>query len=116
VLAALYIFDITLIKCSILFMYRRTFTMITAWFRNAWWGILTLTLLWTITCIVLLALQGTNNLPKHGFSRLGISITGLVNALTDWLILGLPLYVVFQMKLQKKQRLALVSIFMVGSM
>jgi len=90
--------------------------MITRWFRIAWWGILTLTLLWTIACITLLALQGTGSLPKNGFSRLGISITGLVNAITDWLILGLPLYVVAQMKLQTKQRLALVSIFMVGSM
>jgi hypothetical protein len=90
--------------------------MITTWLRNTWWAVLTLTLLWTTACILLLALQGTNNLPKLGFSRLGISITGLFNALTDWLILALPLYVVTQMKLQRKQKIALVSIFMVGSM
>jgi hypothetical protein len=97
-------------------MYRRTFTMLTKWFSRAWWFLLTLTLLWATACITLLALEGTDSLPKHGFSRLGISITGLLNAFTDWLILGLPLYVVAQMKLQKKQRLALISIFMVGSM
>ncbi|KAF2478139.1 uncharacterized protein BDR25DRAFT_299836 [Lindgomyces ingoldianus] len=113
-LAVLYVFSITFIKSSILFLYRRTFTMLTTWFRYAWWSTFILTLLWTATCIILLALQGVDKLPKGGFSRLGISITGIVNAFTDFLILGLPILMVTRMKLRKNQKIALISIFLVG--
>ncbi|KAF2108667.1 hypothetical protein BDV96DRAFT_652606 [Lophiotrema nucula] len=113
-LAVLYVFSITFIKCSILFFFRRTFTMLISWFRYAWWSIFTLVLLWTATCIILLALQGADKLPKGGFSRLGISITGIVNAVTDFFILGLPIFMISRMKLQRKQKLALISIFMLG--
>jgi hypothetical protein len=90
--------------------------MCTRWFRYAWWFVLILTLLWTATCIILLALQGANKLPKGGFSRLGISITGIVNAFTDFLILGLPVFMISRMRLHRKQKVALISIFFVGAM
>jgi cytochrome bd-type quinol oxidase subunit 2 len=115
-LAVLYVFSITFVKLSIIFMYRRTFTMLTTWFRYAWYFTFTLTLLWTATCITLLALQTSGNLPKSGFSRLGISITGVVNAFTDVLILGLPALMVSRMRLARKQKVALMSIFLIGGM
>jgi hypothetical protein len=115
-LAVLYIFSITFIKLSIIFMYRRTFTMLTTWFRCAWYFTLALTLLWTTACITLLALQASGNLPKIGFSRLGISITGLINAFTDILILGIPAVIISRMKLASKQKVALLSIFFIGGM
>ncbi|KAF2012234.1 hypothetical protein BU24DRAFT_272779 [Aaosphaeria arxii CBS 175.79] len=113
-LALLYVFSITFIKASILFLYRRTFTMLTAWFRWAWWAIFALVLMWTSTCIILLALQRTNRLPKGGFSRLGISVTAIVNAFTDFLVLGLPAVRITKMSLRRRQKIALISIFMIG--
>lgn len=113
-LAVLYVFSITFIKLSILFMYRRIFTMLTRWFRYSWWAILTLTILWTITCVVLLALQASGKLPKSGFSRLGISITGVVNAFTDILLLGLPAAMISRMRLAARLKVALISIFLIG--
>lgn len=90
--------------------------MFTTWFRYAWWASFVLTLLWTVTCIILLILQGTDKLPKGGFSRLGISITGVVNAFTDCLILGLPAFMISRLKLQMRQKIAIISIFLIGGM
>jgi hypothetical protein len=88
--------------------------MLTTWFRYAWFITLTLTFLWTITCVLLLALQAADKLPKNGFSRLGISVTGIINAFTDFLILGLPAFMISKMRLQRKQKIAVISIFLVG--
>lgn len=113
-LAVLYVAAITFIKLSILFLYRRTFTMFEAWFRWAWWILLHLVLLWTITCVILLALEGVGGMPSNGFSRLGISITGIVNAFSDILLMLMPAIMISRMKLQKKQKIALISIFAIG--
>lgn len=90
--------------------------MFEPWFRWAWWILLHLVLLWTITCVVLLALQGIGEMPSNGFSRLGISITGVVNAFSDILLMLLPAIMISRMKLQKKQKIALISIFAIGGM
>lgn len=115
-LAITYIFAITSVKLSILFFYRRIFTMFEKWFRWCWWLLLSLILIWTAACIVLFALQVAGNLPKIGFSRLGISTTGIINALSDILLLVLPAVMISRMKLQTKQRIALISIFSIGGM
>jgi cytochrome bd-type quinol oxidase subunit 2 len=115
-LAVLYVFSITFIKLSIIFMYKRTFTMLKTWFRYAWYFTFTLILLWTATCITLLGLQASGKLPKSGFFRLAMSITGVVNGFTDVLILGLPAVMVSRMKLARKQKVALISIFLIGGM
>jgi hypothetical protein len=72
----LYILSVTFIKLSILFFYRRTFTLLETWFRWAWRAVLALVLLWTTTCILLLVLQKVGLVRKTEYSRLGISITG----------------------------------------
>jgi hypothetical protein len=115
-LAILYIFSMTFIKLSILFLFRRTFTMFYAWFRWAWWILLSIILSWTTTCIILVALQGAGKMPKSGFSRLGISTTGVINALSDILLLVPPAVMISRMKLQRKQKVALISIFGIGGM
>lgn len=115
-LAVLYVVTITFIKLSILFFYRRTFTMHETWFRCSWWCLLHLVVLWTATCIILLALEGIGKMPSTGFSRLGISITGIVNALSDILLLIPPAIMITRLKLQKKQKIALISIFGIGGM
>ncbi|KAF2028742.1 hypothetical protein EK21DRAFT_113597 [Setomelanomma holmii] len=113
-LAIMYILAVTFVKLSILLFYRRTFTMFEQWFRWCWWLLLGLILLWTAACIVLFALQVAGNLPKIGFSRLGISTTGVINALSDVLLIVLPAVMVSRLRMQKKQKIALISIFGIG--
>lgn len=90
--------------------------MFETWFRWAWWTILPLVVLWTLTAIILLALQGVGQMPMTAFSRLGISITGFVNAFSDILLLLMPAIMISRMTLQKKQKIALISIFGIGGM
>jgi hypothetical protein len=71
-------------------------------------------MLWTAACITLLALQETGRMPRHGFMRLGISTTGIVNGFSDMLLMILPAVMVYRLKLQKKQKIALISIFGLG--
>lgn len=104
------------IKLSILFLYRRTFTMLETWFRWCWWILVNLVMLWTATCIILLALQAVGKMPENSFARLGISTTGIINAFSDILVLMLPVVMISRMKLQKKQKIALISIFGIGGM
>lgn len=112
----LYVCSITFIKLSILFFYRRTFTLLERWFQLAWWATLVLVMLWAITCIVLIALQDTGALPKTSFSRLGISTTGLVNGLSDIILMILPAIMISRMHLHRKQKTAIIGIFMIGGM
>jgi hypothetical protein len=115
-LAILYIFAMASIKLSILFLYRRTFTMLETWFRWCWWILVNLVMLWTATCIILLALHAVGKMPENSFARLGISSTGIINAFSDILVLMLPVVMISRMKLQKKQKIALISIFGIGGM
>jgi hypothetical protein len=113
-LAVLYVFSVTFIKLSILFFYRRTFTMHEVWFKLAWWATMNLIFLWAATCITLIALQNTGTLPKAGFSRIGISTTGIVNGLSDVILMILPAVMISKMRLPKKQKIAIMGIFMIG--
>jgi cytochrome bd-type quinol oxidase subunit 2 len=115
-IAVLYILAITFIKLSILSFYRRTFTIRETWFRWCWALLLVLVLLWTSTCIILLALQETGTMPGGGFMRLGISTTGMVNGFSDLFLMILPTVMVSRLKLQNKQKIALISIFGIGGM
>jgi hypothetical protein len=113
-LAVLYVFSVTFIKLSMLFFYRRTFTMHEMWFKLAWWATMNLVLLWAATCITLIALQNTGTLPKAGFSRIGISTTGIVNGFSDVILMVLPAVMISKMRLPKKQKIAIMGIFMIG--
>ena len=115
-LAALYVVTLTLVKLSILFLYKRLFSILEVWFRKTWWIMFFLTLMWAIACFVLIALQGVKNMSKLGFSRLGIGITGLANAFSDLLLLLMPIVMIFKMKFQLKQKIAMMSVFGIGVM
>jgi cytochrome bd-type quinol oxidase subunit 2 len=115
-IAILYILAITFIKLSILSFYRRTFTIRETWFRWCWALLLVLVMLWTLACILLLALQETGNMPHNGFMRLGISTTGLVNGFSDIFLMILPAVMVSRLKLQKRQKIAMISIFGIAGM
>jgi hypothetical protein len=84
------------------------------WFKLAWWATMNLILLWAATCITLIALQNTGTLPKAGFSRIGISTTGIVNGLSDVILMILPAVMISRMRLPKKQKIAIMGIFMIG--
>lgn len=70
--------------------------------------------LWTAACIVLIALQDMGTVHRVGFSKLWVSITGIVNAVSDVALLVLPTVVVSRMKLPRRQKVALISIFGLG--
>ena len=115
-LAVLYVLSVTFIKLSILFFYRRTFTMFETWFRWSWWATLNLIFFWAATCITLIAMQNTGTLPRAGFSRLGISITGIVNGFSDIILMVLPAVMFSKMRIPQKQKVAIMGIFMIGGM
>jgi hypothetical protein len=115
-LASLYILTMTSIKLSILFLYRRTFTLHDAWFRWCWWTLLTLVILWTVTCSLLLALVVAGKTQAYEFPRLAIAATGVINTFLDVLFLILLGLMIARMKLQKNQKVALVIIFGMGGL
>jgi hypothetical protein len=77
---------------------------------------MSIVVLWTGTCIVLLGLQETGSVPRDEFGRLVISTTGIINAFSDSLLVVLPAVRISSMKIQKKQKIAVISIFGIGSL
>jgi hypothetical protein len=112
----LYFLAITLIKLSILFFYRNTFTMLEKWFRWCWWLLLGFVLLWTGTCLSLLILYTTETVKNDGFGRLAIAITGIINGVSDLILVILPAVRISSMKMHRKQKFALISIFAIGGL
>jgi hypothetical protein len=105
----------TSIKLSILFLYRRTFTRRETWFLWCWWILLALVLLWTATCTIMLAVWMAGKISNHEFPRLAISTVAMINTVSDILYLILLGLMIARMKLQKNQKLALVTVFGVGA-
>ncbi|KAJ4991580.1 integral membrane protein [Stagonosporopsis vannaccii] len=112
--AVLYIIAITLVKLSILFLYHRTFTLRQKWFRYCWWMLMTLTILWTLAGLILLVLQEIGTFPRYDFGRIAVPTTGIFNALSDILLMLLPVVMVSRLKMRRKQKIALVSIFCIS--
>lgn len=114
--AVLYIVAITLVKLSILFLYRRTFGSSEKWFRHCWWILMCFTMMWTVACIILLALQETGKMPGYNFDTTAVPATAVINAVLEMLLLLLPVVLVIRLKMTRKQKIALVSIFCIGGM
>jgi hypothetical protein len=112
----LHIFAMASIKLSILLFYKRTSDMLETWFRWCWWILLSVVLLWTAACVILLALHIVGKMPETGFPRLGASITGMINTLSDILFLILSAVIITRMKLSTDQKIALVTILGIGGM
>ncbi|OAK94744.1 hypothetical protein IQ06DRAFT_81410 [Phaeosphaeriaceae sp. SRC1lsM3a] len=112
--AVIYIVAITLVKLSILFLYHRTFTVREKWFRYCWWILMAFTILWTLACLILLALQETGELPRYAFGRIVVPTTGIFNAFSDMLLMLLPIVMVSRLKMRRKQKIALISIFCIS--
>jgi hypothetical protein len=113
----MYTFSIIIIKLSVLFMYRRIFTLNEKWFRLAWWANFILIFpCYTVSSITLTAYQvanaqkfGANNISKYASYALGS-----VNAISDVLVLVLPVAMVVRLVLRPREKAAIIGIFMLG--
>ncbi|PVI03033.1 hypothetical protein DM02DRAFT_626253 [Periconia macrospinosa] len=104
------------LKISILLLYRHVFAVHSRWFSVGWWGNFLLIMpCYTVSTFTLLGLQtsgtrfGTTDLSRYG--SIGI---GSFNALSDLLVLILPIGMVWQLTLPKREKAAVVGIFMFG--
>jgi len=52
-MCALYVLAFVFVNLSILFFYRRTFTMYEEWFGLCWWLLLITIVLWGLICVLL---------------------------------------------------------------
>ncbi|KAF2728641.1 hypothetical protein EJ04DRAFT_516464 [Polyplosphaeria fusca] len=116
-LGFMYTFAIIVIKISVLSMYHRVFTFNERWFRIGWWANFVLIFpCYTVTSITLTAWQvansekfGANNISKYASYALGS-----VNAISDVLVLVLPVIMISRLHLPSRERAAVMGIFLLG--
>ncbi|KAF1817440.1 hypothetical protein P152DRAFT_469878 [Eremomyces bilateralis CBS 781.70] len=118
------------IKMSILCFYIRVFGLTLRWFKIAVFTMITYSALWTVSMIIFVPLQCRP--VAHFWNRYRITdhpldgvcftdpsappiATSVLNTLGDIIILLLPLFVLNQLQLQLKKKLALFSVFLVGA-
>ncbi|KAF2875656.1 hypothetical protein BDV95DRAFT_603066 [Massariosphaeria phaeospora] len=118
-LGIFYTLAIIAVKMALLLMYRRIFTMNEPWFRLGWWiNFLLLMPCYTVFTFTLLGLQvgkpnqfGQNNT----LSKVGSPIGGAINAVSDLMILALPVgYVAHRLTLPMREKAAVMGIFCLG--
>ena len=117
-LGTFYTISIVVIKMSLLFLYRRVFTMNHTWFRVCWWGIfIFLFPIWTTWAFAQLGVQSSDPYSdKKALNDISTPILGFCNALTDILLLILPIRSTLRLNLPLKQKIALMAIFVLGSL
>jgi hypothetical protein len=117
-LGMFYIFSILTIKLSVLFLYRRIFTMNSRWFRIGWWmNFLFLFPGWTVVVFTLTGLQLTPTsgpLNTAGLSKIGSPIGRSLNALSDLMVLCLPVGMMLGLQLPKREKYAVIALFGIG--
>lgn len=120
---------ITTIKFSILLFYRRVFINHTTstWFRVAWYIITVWCFLWGVSTFIAAVFQctpvsylwtqfsGKTKGKCVDFTALLIA-TAAVNIFTDVAVLVLPMPMVWKMKIEKAQKLAVSGIFLLGGL
>ncbi|TGO61970.1 hypothetical protein BCON_0023g00280 [Botryotinia convoluta] len=108
-LGILYSITILAVKVSVLFMYRRIFTMNNKWFRVGWWfNLLFLFPGWTVAAYTLLGIQvSKGSLGDNKLSTIGSPLVGALNSLSDLMVLALPIGMVMQLKLPRQERIAI---------
>ena len=113
-----YILTILFSKLSVLFLFRRIFTMFNSNFRIAWWiNLLFLFPCWTVPCFTLLGITvARKDLRNSDISSIGTPTIACFNALSDLMVLLLPLWSVSKLRLPRQQKIALCGVFAVGMM
>lgn len=115
-----YLIGIGVVKCSILIMYSRIFD--TRAFRLAAWIIGGVTTLWTVLFIFLCIFQCTPiprawdlRIPGHCLNLNALWIGNAIpNIITDAIILAMPIYPVWKLRMRRSQRIAVLGIFLLG--
>lgn len=117
-IGVVYILTILFSKLSVLFLFRRIFTMFNTKFRVAWWiNLLFLVPCWSVTSFTLLGITVVRkDLRNSDISSIGTPTIAVFNALSDIMVLLLPIWSVLKLRLPKKQKIALCGVFGVGMM
>ncbi|KAF2688529.1 hypothetical protein K458DRAFT_330926 [Lentithecium fluviatile CBS 122367] len=113
----LYTLAIIIVKISVLFLYRRIFTMNERWFRIGWWAnFIILMPCYTVFTFTLTGLQVTRGLQfgHNDISRYAALVSGSINAVSDLLVLILPVGMVLRLMLPNREKAALLGIFSLG--
>lgn len=111
---------ITVTKASILMLYRRIFTLNLKAFRICWWISVSLVLAYFVAIIIIACTQCTpisrlwSLTAPCQTSFVPAAIFGSINALTDLIILTLPLPMVWGLHLPRKQKIAVSATFLLG--
>jgi hypothetical protein len=119
-LGILYSLAILTVKLSVLFLYRRIFTINSSWFRFGWWAnFLYLMPCFTIVTFTLLGLQlnpHTTAFKNNKLTTIGSPLVGGLNALSDLTVWCLPVTVVARLQLRRREKLAVIGLFSLGIM
>jgi hypothetical protein len=114
-----------LIKFSILCLYGRIFVETAPWFSRTLWVTAAFILLVTVPQCILYIFQcipidslWTEYAPGYPIKCLNFRIVivafGVINIITDWWILALPIPVVMGLSLQRRTKWSICSLFLVG--
>lgn len=117
-----YVLNLTIIKLSILSMYRRLFPSKTI--RLATWVLGSIATLWALTYIVIISLQCMPLQKWWSPATEGICLdlfgiylgNAIPNIFTDVSILVLPVTQVWRLQVRLWQRIVLIGIFLLGSL
>ncbi|KAF2198553.1 hypothetical protein GQ43DRAFT_443243 [Delitschia confertaspora ATCC 74209] len=117
-LGILYSLAILSIKISVLFMYRRIFTLNSRTFRIGWWAnLLFLIPCWTVLVFTFLGMQVSPRRTSFGYdklSKVGSPLVGALNALSDLTVLLLPIGIVWKLTLPRREKAAVMGLFSLG--
>ena len=117
-----YTLTISMVKISILLLYRRIFT--TPHFKRATLVVGTACIAWLIAALLCLAFQCRTNAERYSADALfsnqcidlktyWIAVTGS-NLVLDLIVLCMPLYIVSNLKIPTRQKIWLCGIFALG--
>lgn len=114
--AVLYLVTITSAKLSVLFLFRRIFYVYTGWFRGFWWfNFLVIFPFWAGATLGILIY---NQVDTFAFAKpgnaYGSSACALVNALSDIMVLILPIRGVLELQLPRAQKVGIIGLFSIG--
>ncbi|PSN63323.1 hypothetical protein BS50DRAFT_679618 [Corynespora cassiicola Philippines] len=111
-----YILAILFSKLSVLFLFRRIFTMFNNTFRIAWWvNLLFLVPCWTVPVFTLLGISvARQDLRQSDISTIGTPTVAALNALSDIMVLLLPIWSISKLRLPTQQKVALCGVFAIA--
>ncbi|KAF2115521.1 hypothetical protein BDV96DRAFT_575627 [Lophiotrema nucula] len=114
--AVLYLVTITCAKLSVLFLYRRIFYVYQGWFRAFWWfNLLVIFPCWAgATLGILIYAQVDTFAFAKPANAYGTSVCALVNALSDMMVLILPISGVVKLQLGRAQKVGIIGLFSLG--